>query len=507
LLAALAHADEAPPLHAGKAFVAAAMIARLTGVLDQVGPHAARAVALLRDQNDPWHLAYALIFLGVATPDPVAAERLFVEATSLAREHAPGSVLLAFAVFWQGMLAMNQHNLDVAERLLNENHAIGRTRRHPPSIAFPLTMLGRLKLQRGQLEAAAADLRAALRVHADNRDLLGCFWSLEGFAQHAHLAGRPERAAQILAGVREQRDEIGAIWSVQEEKEFEALGASMPPQRGMTLPELVEYALESIPRVADPEPSQPVAAPAQSAARTLTVRTLGPVQIRVDSVPLVWASAKPRELLLLLLCYPDGRTREQVGLAFWPDASIEQVRNNFHVILHRLRKTLGGTHWVTLANEQYAVDLQATVDFDAGRFERDVTTGLARFKKNGDAALLENALTLYGGDFLENEVVGDWHLELRDRLRQQYVSALTVLGERRMKEERWPEAADAWRRLVARDELDERAYRGLMTCHARLGERSQVQQLYQRMERLLERQLEAKPQPETTQLYRRLLST
>jgi len=81
------------------------------------------------------------------------------------------------------------------------------------------------------------------------------------------------------------------------------------------------------------------------------------------------------------------------------------------------------------------------------------------------------------------------------------------LGERHMKEERWPQAADAWRRLVARDELDERAYRGLMTCHARLGERSHVQQLYQRMERLLDKQLEAKPQPETTQLYRRLLST
>ncbi|PYP47330.1 MAG: hypothetical protein DMD42_02650, partial [Gemmatimonadetes bacterium] len=57
-----------------------------------------------------------------------------------------------------------------------------------------------------------------------------------------------------------------------------------------------------------------------------------------------------------------------------------------------------------------------------------------------------------------------------------------------------------------RDELDERAYRGLMTCHARLGERSQVQQLYQRVERLLEKQLEAKPEPETVQLYRRLLS-
>ena len=120
--------------------------------------------------------------------------------------------------------------------------------------------------------------------------------------------------------------------------------------------------------------------------------------------------------------------------------------------------------------------------------------------------MLEGALRLYGGDFLEHEVVGDWHLELRDRLRHKYIAALAFLGERRMKDERWVEAADAWRRIVTRDELDERAYRGLMTCHARLGERSQVQQLYQRVERLLEKQLEAKPEPETVQLYRRLLS-
>ncbi len=104
-------------------------------------------------------------------------------------------------------------------------------------------------------------------------------------------------------------------------------------------------------------------------------------------------------------------------------------------------------------------------------------------------------------------MVGDWHLELRDRLRNKYVGALVALGERHMKRERWADAAEAWRRLVARDELDERAYRGLMTCHAKLGERSQVQQLYQRVERLLEKQLEAKPEPETVQLYRRLLTS
>src|SRR5213080_3791914 len=59
LQAALAHADAVPPLHAGKAHVAAAMTARLIGAVDQVAPNAALAVALLRDQNDAWYLSYA----------------------------------------------------------------------------------------------------------------------------------------------------------------------------------------------------------------------------------------------------------------------------------------------------------------------------------------------------------------------------------------------------------------------------------------------------------------
>jgi len=504
---ALTYADEAQPLDAGKAFTAAATIARWMGAFDQVAPYAARAVALLRNQNDVWHLSYALVVLGLSTLDPAAAERLFVEATTLARENAPGSILLAFGLYWHGLQAMRQGDLDGAERMLGENHAIGRARGHAPAIAHSLAMLGLVKLRRGQLDAAAADLCEALRIHADNRDALGCFWSLEGLARLAHLSGRPDRAALILAGVREQRDQTGAAWSAQEKAEFDALGASSAQERTLTLPELVAHALET-----SPGTTRNAAAPAQAAAPqpatapSLTIRALGPLQISQPAGPVTWTSAKPRELLLFLLCHRDGRTREQVGLAFWPDASTEQVRNNFHVILHRLRKTLGGAHWVTLANEQYAVDSRAVVDFDAERFERDVAAGLARLKKDGDATLLESALTLYGGDFMEHEVVGDWHLELRDRLRQKYVAALRVLGERRMKEERWADAADAWRRLVARDELDEPAYRGLMTCHARLGERSQVQQLYQRVERLLEKQLDAKPEPETVQLYRRLVS-
>ncbi len=500
---ALGHAKQADPLAAGIAFAAAAVMAIWLDARELIGPYAEQAVALLRAQEDSWQLAYALVGLGISTTDPRTADALFVEATTLARAQGPTSVLLTFALYWHGLLALSEGKLDKAEELLEEGHGIGCALGHPPAIAHPLSILGLVKLRRHELSAAATDLRDSLRIHADNRDVIGCFWSLEGLAQVEHLSGRPQRAAQILGGVRDQREQIGAAWSPLA-KELDALGAASSPYSRMTLPELVAYALEGTPELA-----VPIAAPAppSRAARALTIRALGALRISQEGVPLVWTSAKPRELLLFLLCHPDGRTREQVGLAFWPDASIEQVRNNFHVILHRLRKTLGGVESVRLESDQYAVDSRVAVDFDAARFERDVTAGLARLKKDGDTTLLESALAPYGGDFLENEVVGDWHLELRDRLRQKYVSALTALGERRMKDERWTDAADAWRRLVARDELDERAYRGLMTCHAKLGERSQVQHLYQRVERLLQKQMDAKPAPETVQLYKRLVSS
>src|SRR5690606_6615134 len=56
----------------------------------------------------------------------------------------------------------------------------------------------------------------------------------------------------------------------------------------------------------------------------LDVRALGALEVRVRGEPLAgdaFGSSKPRELLLLLLCSPDGLTREQAGLAFWPDSS------------------------------------------------------------------------------------------------------------------------------------------------------------------------------------------
>jgi DNA-binding SARP family transcriptional activator len=236
------------------------------------------------------------------------------------------------------------------------------------------------------------------------------------------------------------------------------------------------------------------------------VLALGPLQVVVDGEPVdatAWGSARTRELLVYLLLHPDGRTKEQVGLAFWPEASPAQLRNSFHVTLHRLRKALRHPEWIVLAHDRYRVDPAIVEEFDVVAFEREATAArraLARGTE-GAAVALERALARFHGDLLDGEPAGDWHQEHRDHLQRLFVDALLALAEHHAAEERWAKAADAYRRVLARDELHEEALRALMQCHARLGERAQALRLYQRFAERLQAELDVEPDEETAELY------
>jgi DNA-binding SARP family transcriptional activator len=251
----------------------------------------------------------------------------------------------------------------------------------------------------------------------------------------------------------------------------------------------------------------PVRDVAEPAGAGLRVLALGPLQVFVGGQLVdtsAWGSARPRELLVYLLMHPEGRTKEQVGLAFWPEASTAQMRNSFHVTLHRLRKALGGPKWVTLDGDRYRIDSSLLQEFDVVEFEREVTLAQRALLHERDGAAgiakLERALSRYHGDFLDGEPVGDWHLEHRDRLQRIYIDALMELGGRHAEDERHAKAAEAFRRVLARDELHEDALRALIRALAEAGERSQALRVYQRFASRLRTELEAEPDEETQRL-------
>lgn len=247
----------------------------------------------------------------------------------------------------------------------------------------------------------------------------------------------------------------------------------------------------------------------QSPAGDLAIRALGPLEIFVRGEPIdprAWGSARSRELLLFLVCHANGVTKEQVGLAFWPEASAAQVRNTFHVTLHRLRKAIGHADWIVLSQDRYRLDPQLVIECDALRFEREMTDALRLAKRRDERAAdaLTSALATYGQDLLAGESVGEWHVPMHDQLQRLFFDGLQALSNMQLDAGQFAEAIATSRRLLVSDNLDEDAWRRIMTAHARAGERSQALRVYQQVVDLMMREIESEPDRATEKLAQRI---
>lgn len=529
LTSAIGRSQATSSLIRGRALTALGHLALWQGDLPAIRPSMAESVALLRDTGDVPSLAYALNGLGAAyyfEGNTTRADECLGEAFTLAETLRP-TVLHALILYWRGRNAQAAGNFQAAQDWFERALQCGRNLHHPPAIAHPLAMLGRLALARGEYGRAFEFFHEGLGIHHGIEDHWGTAQGLEGLGGVAILIGRYDRGVRLLAAANTLREKLATPLLGDELVEHDrqvtlarqALGkeyqASWDRGRVLPLAEAVQFALAEGPphtgeyRVPVAEPPTSVSENAPEALDALRVHALGPLQVYRGTElidPTSWGSARPRELLIFLLMHPDGCTKEQVGLAFWPEASASQLRNSFHVALHRLRKTLGHPDWITLTGDRYRLDPAFVAEFDVIAFEREVTGALQQLqrKKEGAAAVLERALARYRGDLLDGEPVGDWHLIHRDHLQRLYIDGLLALGSRMLEEERFPKAAETFRRVLARDELHEGAWRSLMLCHARMGERAQALRLYQKLEELLAKELEAEPDEETTALFERI---
>jgi DNA-binding SARP family transcriptional activator len=352
------------------------------------------------------------------------------------------------------------------------------------------------------------------------------FWSARGLHQLALVnfrMGDPERGAFLMGCAEVVRESIGTLFFGPDHALINAgiaagrarigdarFDAAWKAGRAAPLDRVLEEESESASRPA--APATPAAA--VSARPPLEVRSLGRLEILRDGEPLpdnAWRYAKPRELLLYLLSHPEGRTRDQIGLVFWPDASPTQVKNSFHVMLHHVRKAIGRTDLIVFRSDRYGIAWEAGVAFDARMFEEGARAGMralkeARTPSDEQRAIdrLRASLDLYRGDFLAEEQTGDWAVEMRDHLRRLHSDALMVLGRRHLLNGENREAAEVFRRVTRSDELHEEAHRHLMLALTRAGDRSEAIRQYERLSQALQTDLDAEPEGETKALYERL---
>ena len=246
----------------------------------------------------------------------------------------------------------------------------------------------------------------------------------------------------------------------------------------------------------------------------LGVLVFGPMIVLHDGVesdPGDWQVAKVKELLLYLLLNPP-RTKEQIGLALWPDASPAQLRNHFHVTMHRLRRTLGRREWVVFADGSSAYRLDRTPAADLA-LHSDVDRVLAAAERMREAARRKTVLTSAQlrdarsalaladrGPLGEGIAAGDWLVEHQDRVRDAIAAGLSALAQLQAAQGEHDEAIDAYRALLSREPFAEQAHRELMRVYAAAGEPARALRHYDDLEALLERELGTRPARETTEL-------
>jgi DNA-binding SARP family transcriptional activator len=361
-------------------------------------------------------------------------------------------------------------------------------------------------------------------------DMANVAYCLEGLATVSGARGEAEVSARLFGAAQGLLETIGVpVWTfykpdrslyeraindLREGLGTAAFEAAFSEGRVMSPERAIEYALdETAPEQPAPEPARPAAvAPAppepEDHQEQLRIFALGSARVEKDGLALDspdWVQ-KSRELLYYLLSHPEGRTKEQIGLALWPEASTAQLRSSFHDTVYRLRRALGGKEWVSFEKRRYAFGRSLEYSYDVEVFQENISEGRRLQTEAPERAIeyLQQAVDLYRGDFLEDIAQGEWAFDRQDELRRSYGEALLLLGGLLHAQQRHAEAAEAHRKAIAHDRFLEEAHRGLMRSQAALGERGRAIRHYEELVVLLEEELGASPVPETVALYESL---
>jgi DNA-binding SARP family transcriptional activator len=468
--------------------------------------------ALFRESGDKWSVAAVLETLAAIVSEPDAALALYEEALTIFQEldHQEGQVITSSNL---AGLALIQGDTARAAQLFEQILAQAREFGIKATIAFCLRGLGRVSIAQGNFHDAEKFLRESMTLDKETGHQIWFALSLAGLARIAAVRGYTHQAARTLGAIaaflQTNSIHLDADDTVELEQHDTAIRATMPSQEFQTsfaggqtytldqvAEELAALEMDNVRGLRTPEP----------AADRLRLYALGTTRVLLgEQVIAAWSYARVKELLVYLISHP-ARTKAQIGLALWPDASPAKLRNSLSTTLYHLRRALSNSQWIVFEDDVYRFNRALDYQFDVEVFEANLAqAGRARAQTPDRAiALLQEAVTLYRGDFVEDFLEGEWFLLRREELRRKYLDALLNLGQLLFAQRQYAPAAEAYRCAIEKDEVLEEAHRELMRCYARLGERGQALRHYQTFEQMMREELGAAPAAESVALYERL---
>jgi DNA-binding SARP family transcriptional activator len=141
---------------------------------------------------------------------------------------------------------------------------------------------------------------------------------------------------------------------------------------------------------------------------------------------------------------------------------------------------------------------------DVEEFEKCVKSGQRLEDRNQLTAAVaeyEAAISVYQGDFLEQNPYEEWTVLERERLRITYLDMLDRLSQIYFSQEHYAACITICQLILMRDNCREDAHSLLMRCYSRQGQDHLALRQYQNCVKALRTELEVDPSPETTKVY------
>lgn len=239
---------------------------------------------------------------------------------------------------------------------------------------------------------------------------------------------------------------------------------------------------------------------------TLFIRSLGRMEVQLNKKVITssdWQTQSARDMFFLLLAKPEGMTKEEISLIFWPDGSNEEVKFRFKNTVYRVRRALG-KNVVVLEQDIYRFNNSLDYEYDVELFLKEGV--LANQSKDPIQKLshFREAIKYYRGNYLY-EIDETWVLAAREYLRQNYLNILMQVSKIYLELANYELAHEYCQRLLNEDNLLEDAHRLALRIYAARGNRAGLVRQYQRCVETFEREINAEPSLQTQQLYHDLL--
>ena len=233
-------------------------------------------------------------------------------------------------------------------------------------------------------------------------------------------------------------------------------------------------------------------------------------RVRLGERPVEIKLRKALALLVYLALHRAAHSRDVLATLLWPESGQSQARASLRRTLHRLQRALE-LEAVRADADTLRLNPALDVWLDIEAFQRHLAEAQNR---PGPASIqpLTAAADLYRADFLAGfdlpdcPEFEDWQFFQRESLRRSGAEVLQRLAQAQRAAGELEQAIHYARRWLAFDPLHEPAQRELMQLYASAGQLAAALRQYEQLVKLLQDELQAEPEAQTTTLWQSIRS-